>query len=87
MRKVSPSIPIFFNIISTLRDFCGGVKVAGNFTAIHPTIGWWRTRAAENRFERSVRYTIIVSIFTPSTDVDIYTPVAVQVGVEVPIEL
>jgi transposase len=32
MRKVSPSIPIFFNIISTLRDFCGGVKVAGNFT-------------------------------------------------------
>jgi hypothetical protein len=58
-----------------------------SYVAIHPTIGWWRTRAAENRFERSVRYTIIVSIFTPSTDVDIYTPVAVQVGVEVPIEL
>lgn len=55
--------------------------------AVHPTIGWWRTRPAENRFENKARYTLIVSIFTPDTNVDIYTPVAVQIGVEVPIEL
>jgi hypothetical protein len=55
--------------------------------AVHPTIGWWRTRQAENRFENTARYTLIVSITTPDTNVDIYTPVAVQVGIEVPIEL
>lgn len=58
-----------------------------SYVAVHPTIGWWRTRPAENRFERSVRYTLIVSISTPDTEVDIYTPVAVQIGIEVPIEL
>ncbi|MET4804292.1 hypothetical protein ABIA96_006897 [Bradyrhizobium sp. LB11.1] len=55
--------------------------------AVHPTIGWWRTRKKERRFNRSVRYSLIVSIHTPNTDIDIYTPVAVQVGVEIPIEL
>jgi hypothetical protein len=55
--------------------------------AVHPTIGWWRTRQAENRFENEARYTLIVSISTPDTNVDIYTPVAVEVGIDIPIEL
>jgi subtilase family protein len=56
------------------------------YIAVHPTIGWWRTRPAENRFENRARYTLIVSISTPDTNVDIYTPVAVQIGIDVPIE-
>ena len=55
--------------------------------AVHPTIGWWRTRKKENRYEKSVRYSLIVSIYTPKAEVDIYTPVAIQVGVEIPIEI
>jgi hypothetical protein len=55
--------------------------------AIHPTMGWWRTRKKERRFERSIRYSLIVSIHTPREEIDIYTPVAVQVGIEVPIEI
>lgn len=55
--------------------------------AVHPTIGWWRTRKLENRYDKSVRYSLIVSIQTPNIDVYIYTPVAVQIGVEVPIEI
>lgn len=57
------------------------------FIAIHPTIGWWRTRKNQNRYGKSVRYSLIVSIYTPDAAVDIYTPVAVQLGVEVPIEI
>ncbi|MGY2803942.1 S8 family peptidase [Bradyrhizobium sp. USDA 4506] len=55
--------------------------------AVHPTSGWWRTRKKEGRYDRSVRYSLVVSIYTPRQEVDIYTPVAVQIGIEVPIEI
>ncbi len=55
--------------------------------AVHPTLGWWRTRKKEGRYGQSVRYSLIVSIYTPEQEIDIYTPVAVQVGIEVPIEI
>lgn len=57
------------------------------YIAIHPTQGWWRTRKKEGRYGRSVRYSLIVSIYTPRQEIDIYTPVAVQVGIDVPIEI
>ncbi|WFU31298.1 S8 family peptidase [Bradyrhizobium brasilense] len=55
--------------------------------AVHPTLGWWRTRKKEGRYERSVHYSLVVSILAPRQDVDIYTPVAVQIGTAVPIEI
>jgi hypothetical protein len=57
------------------------------YIAVHPTLGWWRTRKKEGRYGRSVRYSLIVSIYTPRQEIDIYTPVAVQVGIDVPIEI
>ncbi len=57
------------------------------YIAIHPTLGWWRTRKKEGRYGRSVRYSLIVSIYTPRQEIDIYTPVAVQVGIDIPIEI
>ncbi|MBR0711879.1 S8 family peptidase [Bradyrhizobium liaoningense] len=57
------------------------------YIAVHPTMGWWRTRRKEKRFERKVRYSLIVSILTPDVEVDIYTPVAVSVGIEVPVPI
>ena len=55
--------------------------------AVHPTMGWWRTRKKEGRYGQSVRYSLIASIYTPQQEIDIYTPVAVQIGIEIPIEL
>jgi hypothetical protein len=55
------------------------------YIAVHPNLGWWRTRTSENRFGRNVNYSLIVSISTPDQNVDIYTPVAVQIGVPVEI--
>lgn len=51
--------------------------------AIYPTLGWWRTRPKEERFERTAHYSLIVSITTPDQATDIYTPVATQIGVPV----
>lgn len=56
-----------------------------NHIAIFPTVGWWRERSYLNRWDRQSRYSLIVSINTESQDVDIYTPVATQIGIRVPV--
>lgn len=51
--------------------------------AVYPVVGWWRERHAEGHTEKSARYSLIISISTPSTDIDLYTPVETQVVTEV----
>ncbi len=58
-----------------------------NLVAVYPTIGWWRERAHLGRWNRRCRYSLIVTIQTPEQEVDIYTPVAVQVGIAAPIQI
>lgn len=60
---------------------------ASNLIAIYPTIGWWRERPNLNCWDKRCRYSLIVSIRTTKTDIDIYTPVAIQIGIAVPIEI
>lgn len=56
-----------------------------NHIAIYPTIGWWRERRTLGRSESKARYALVVTIRTPSTAIDIYQPVAAQVGVAIPV--
>ena len=53
------------------------------FIAVYPSSGWWRTRQAQERYDLPARYSLIVSIRTPQTDVDLYTPIAQQVAAQV----
>ncbi|MBK8526511.1 MAG: S8 family peptidase [Rubrivivax sp.] len=52
------------------------------FIAVYPAKGWWRTRPAQERYDLPARYSLIVSIRTPETDVDLYTPIAQQVAAQ-----
>ncbi len=58
-----------------------------NIIAVSPRIGWWRERAYLGRWNRQARYSLVVSITTPEERIDVYTPVAIQVGIAVPIEI
>lgn len=59
-----------------------------NHVAVYPGVGWWRERNHLGKWDKRCRYSLIVSIHTPTENVDIYTPVAVQVGVAgIPIEI
>lgn len=54
-----------------------------NLIGVYPVIGWWRERAWLNRWDREARYSLIVSLHTPEENIDIYTPVAVQLTIPV----
>ncbi|UTV98797.1 S8 family peptidase [Marinomonas rhizomae] len=54
--------------------------------AVYPGIGWWRTRKKLERYNKRARYTLIVSIETPSTEIDLYTPVEAKIRNRIPIK-
>lgn len=57
------------------------------FLAVYPAMGWWRTRPKLARYDLPVRYSLVVSIKTPETDVDIYNAVAQQVATTQQVEV
>lgn len=52
---------------------------------VYPVGGWWKENPYQKRYERQIRYALIVSIRAVNGDVDIYTPVRAQIAVPVPI--
>jgi hypothetical protein len=53
---------------------------------VFPVGGWWKERKDRDHSDRGARYALVVSIETPGYDVDIWTPVAQQIGIEVSID-
>lgn len=52
---------------------------------VYPVIGWWRESPGYACWNHSTRYSLIVSIEAPDIDVDLYTPVAQEVGIGIPV--
>jgi hypothetical protein len=48
---------------------------------IYPVGGWWKEQPARDRSSDGARYSLLVSIKTAALDVDLWTPVATEVGV------
>lgn len=47
--------------------------------AVYPAMGWWRTRPKLERYDSAARYSLIISIITEQTEVDLYNAVAAKV--------
>jgi hypothetical protein len=78
------------NVGSIHSDIWRGTAVelaATSRLAVHPAVGWWRERHHLNRWQRQSRYALLVSIHLPGQAVDIYTPVAVQIGIATPVPI
>lgn len=54
--------------------------------AIFPVTGWWKERKDRDHSDRGARYALVISIETPEQDVDVWTPVAEQIGIPIEIE-
>lgn len=48
---------------------------------VYPIGGWWKEQPKRDRSSHGARYALIVSIETTAADVDLWTPVALEVGV------
>lgn len=48
--------------------------------AVFPVIGWWRERQALGRSETTARYSLVVSIRTPPTSVDLYQAIETRIA-------
>ncbi len=69
---------------STHKDIWKGTAAdlaTRNTVAIFPVNGWWRTRKKLQRYNNSVRYSLILSIDSPDNSVDLYTPVLNQIDI------
>ncbi len=53
--------------------------------AVYPAMGWWRTRPKLNRFDLIARYSLIVSIRTRQTEIDLYNAIEQRIGVPISI--
>jgi hypothetical protein len=58
-----------------------------NKIAVYPVGGWWKNRKKLNRYDSSVRYSLIISIETNEADIDIYNNVLNQITVSIPIDI
>ena len=56
------------------------------FIAVYPSTGWWRTRPALERYGLPARYSLIVSIRTEQTEIDLYNAIANQIAAVVAVE-
>lgn len=53
-----------------------GAELASmNNLAVYPVNGWWRLRKKLKQYNQSVRYSLIITIESEATEVDLYTPV------------
>ncbi|MFZ6765052.1 S8 family peptidase [Pseudoroseomonas sp. WGS1072] len=52
---------------------------------VFPIGGWWKENPGLQRWDRSARYALIVSIRAPEAEIDLYTSIANKIGIEVPI--
>jgi hypothetical protein len=50
-------------------------------------MGWWNKRPHLNGWEKSARYSLIVTIETPELETQLYTPVAEAIGIPVVVEV
>lgn len=58
---------------------------ARGMIGVHPVTGWWKEQPKRDRSAAGVRYALIISIDAPEVETDLWTPVAIKVGV--PIEI
>jgi hypothetical protein len=54
---------------------------------VYPVSGWWKDQPKRDRSALGARYALVVSIETEAEGVDIWTPVAQQIGVPLAVEI
>lgn len=60
---------------------------ACNLIAVYPVIGWWRERHNLKKYNSKTRYSLLVSLETPATDVELYTSIINKISIPITVEI
>ena len=75
----------------TLADTCCAINLAQlaarNMLCVKPVSGWWKERRDPHVCEQEARYSLIISLTAPDTEIDLYTPISniIEPGLEIKI--
>ena len=60
-----------------------------NLIAVYPIGGWWKTRENLKKYNKKIRYSLIVSLDTPKEDIDMYNVVKTKIDtiISTPVEV
>lgn len=58
-----------------------------NYIAIFPVIGWWRERHHLGKWDSKIRYSLVVSLSTSETEIDLLTPIRNEIKARVSTEI
>jgi uncharacterized protein YrzB (UPF0473 family) len=70
------------SIHSDIWETTASQLATSNLIGVYPISGWWAKRPWLGRWGRKIRYSLIVSISTPASDVDLYTPIEIATKVQ-----
>tara|TARA_R110001599_G_scaffold167026_3_gene356868 strand:+ start:2167 stop:4668 length:2502 start_codon:yes stop_codon:yes gene_type:complete len=68
--------------------WCGtGAQLAArNMLCVKPVSGWWKERRDPHVCEQDARYSLIISLTAPDTEIDLYTPISNIIEPDIEIE-
>lgn len=61
----------------------GGKLAACGVLGVYPVGGWWKNSHRLDRMDLPCRYALVISLRTPAEEVDLYTPIAIELDVPV----
>lgn len=61
-----------------LWETTGAELATTGLVAVHPVGGWWKHNKNSDRRDNPVRYSLVLSLRTPDTRADLYTPIQLQ---------
>ena len=49
------------------------------YIMVYPTTGWWKLRTNQKKYNNKVRYSLVVSIETPESTVNLYNEITTAI--------
>jgi Subtilase family len=72
------------SLIADIWEGTAGDLASRHAIAVYPIGGWWKEKAPLRRYERQVRYSLIVSLRAPQ-GIDLYTPIQNSIAIQTPV--